>query len=283
MIYSSNIDHQAADNGQNQSPVAILRFNGMQHGRHQQSFFLKEDAVLFVLDGQVNARHGDHNRKLNVHDFVFFKKGTLLECAPSMPQSEMLLFVLKHELTLQFAAMTNKPAKTNTPAGPLAWGDMDQSLAAFCQGIREQLNTQGTIPEPLLSIRGLELMFQLSSKCPVIGSLIMDCRERYIRDIPAMIEEKLMDDVPVPQLARLAGRSLSSFRRDFFSIYNMAPSKWIRQKKLEKAQLLLLNTNLTITEICYTMGFQSNAHFCRIFKSCFGYRPSDTRRQALPS
>lgn len=283
MINTSNTHQHDAASSINGSPVAILRFNGVQHSRHQQSFFLKDDAVLFVLEGQVNCRYGDHQNTMGKQAFVFFKKGTLLECEPVTPQTELLLFVLKHELTLQFAAMTHEPARATANAGPLVYGKSDQSLISFCQGIKALMEDRGAVPEPLASIRGLELMFQLSSTYPIIGGLIMDCRERYIRDIPAIIEEKLMDDVPVPQLARLAGRSLSSFRRDFFTIYNMAPSKWIRQKKLEKAQLLLYNTNMTITEICYAMGFQSNAHFCRIFKSCFGYRPSDIRRQLLSS
>ncbi|MBK6987910.1 MAG: helix-turn-helix transcriptional regulator [Bacteroidia bacterium] len=77
--------------------------------------------------------------------------------------------------------------------------------------------------------------------------------------------------------ARLAGRSLSSFRRDFISTYNMPPSRWIRIKRLEKSRELLSNTTMTVTDICYTLGFESVAHYSRIFKLHYGYPPSEIR------
>jgi transcriptional regulator GlxA family with amidase domain len=71
----------------------------------------------------------------------------------------------------------------------------------------------------------------------------------------------------------LSGRSLSSFRRDFFAIYNMPPSQWIRLKRLEKARGLLISATMSVTDICYTTGFENIAHFSRLFKSHFGYCP----------
>jgi AraC-like DNA-binding protein len=57
----------------------------------------------------------------------------------------------------------------------------------------------------------------------------------------------------------------------------MPPSQWIRQKKLDKARELLISTTMTVTDICYTTGFESVAHFSRLFKSQYGYCPTEFR------
>lgn len=279
MTHYSTSSQGPAATGSIQPAVSLLQWEGTS----TLAFYFKEDAVLFVTEGQLRSRYGDQQHLINKHGFVVFKKGSLLECEPVVPHSNSLLFVVRHELALQFAAMMPRADSKDVSMEQVVWGKADRSLVEFCHTIGARLYEHPLLPGALSAIKILELMFHLSGVCPAIASLLTDCRDRYIRDIPTVMEEKLMDDVPLPQLARLVGRSLSSFRRDFFSIYNMAPSKWIRQKKLERARVLLSNTNMTITEICYTMGFQSNAHFSRIFKSCFGYPPSDRRRPVLPS
>jgi transcriptional regulator GlxA family with amidase domain len=94
-----------------------------------------------------------------------------------------------------------------------------------------------------------------------------------------VIENNIEDTISLQRLAQMTGRSISSFRRDFQSHYKMPPSRWIRRRKLEKAKELLTATNMTVTHICYTLGFESIAHFSRLFKSYFGYPPSGSRMQ----
>jgi AraC-like DNA-binding protein len=95
------------------------------------------------------------------------------------------------------------------------------------------------------------------------------------------VEENIMNSLSLQQLAMMSGRSLSSFRRDFLAIYNMPPSHYIRQKRLEKARELLKSTTMTVTDICYTLGFENIAHFSRLFKSYFKSSPSEFRLVTL--
>lgn len=264
------------------TPVRLLDTQGTEGpARRQQPLFLKDDALAFVTAGPVQYRHGGELHVLHQYQFVFFRRGVLLELLPLLPQTQLLFFVVKRELVLQFAEMGRKPMPGNGGGKPVMRGEADGVLIDFCHQLAGRLQQDGDLPGPLVTIKLLELLFLLSRSHPAMVEQMMDCRDRCLPDIPAIVEEKLMDDVPLSQLARMAGRSVSSFRRDFLAIYNMAPSRYIRQKKLEKAQQLLINTNMTITEVCYLMGFQSNAHFSRIYKSHFGYRPSDGRRPAI--
>lgn len=84
-------------------------------------------------------------------------------------------------------------------------------------------------------------------------------------------------------LAYLAGRSLSSFKREFQTIYHVAPAQWLREQRLGRARILLQNTGASITQVCYTLGFESVAHFSRLFKRHFGLSPSALKRREVAS
>jgi AraC-like DNA-binding protein len=138
-----------------------------------------------------------------------------------------------------------------------------------------------SIDEYLTRIKLLELLFNLVQSESIILPQLMDLRTHFRADITRTVEDNLMSPMSLTQLAMLSGRSLSSFKRDFIAIYNMPPSTWLRQRRLEKARELFLNTTMTVTDVCYALGFENLAHFSRLFKSRFGYSPSKSKQSIL--
>jgi AraC-like DNA-binding protein len=88
----------------------------------------------------------------------------------------------------------------------------------------------------------------------------------------------LYSTISVEELASLAGRSLSTFKRDFKLQFKETPANYIKQKRLEKAFELVKSTNLTISELCYEVGFQDTSHFTKSFKQKYNQSPSDYRK-----
>jgi len=105
----------------------------------------------------------------------------------------------------------------------------------------------------------------------------LQARHPVRTDLTEIMETHFASPISIPELAYLSGRSLASFKRDFQAIYNMAPSNWIRNKRLNKAHEAIQSTRLPIADICYTLGFENTSHFSRLFKSHFGYPPSSIR------
>jgi transcriptional regulator GlxA family with amidase domain len=151
------------------------------------------------------------------------------------------------------------------------WMSYALSLEPFLHGIRT--------PQPgFIKIKMLELLFHLSDTGHQILAQVLDLRASTLTNITETVEENIMNTLSIEQLAAISGRSLSSFRRDFTAIYNMTPSQWIKSKRLEKAREMLSGTTMTVTDICYTTGFSHVAHFSRLFKSHFGFPPSNCRK-----
>lgn len=80
-------------------------------------------------------------------------------------------------------------------------------------------------------------------------------------------------NIPLEQLARAAGRSLSTFRRDFVDLFGSTPSRWLMARRLEEARLLL-SSGERPGDILIALGFESFSHFTRSYKLRFGVLPS---------
>lgn len=104
---------------------------------------------------------------------------------------------------------------------------------------------------------------------------ILQLRKPVRTDIRQVVEQHYASPVTLPELAYLSGRSLSSFKRDFQNVYNMPPAQWIREQRLCKAKEMLQNTMMSVSDVCYTLGFENPTHFSRIFKDYYGMPPSD--------
>jgi AraC-like DNA-binding protein len=88
------------------------------------------------------------------------------------------------------------------------------------------------------------------------------------------IEGHLADKLTVEQLARLAGMSTSHYAHRFSSVVRVSPMRFLREARLERARILLMESGTRANEVATRIGFDSPAHFTREFKRRFGVPPS---------
>lgn len=238
--------------------------------------FLKEHMLLFIKEGIFKFSYGKTEYEIQKNQMVFLRKDILVEypesnCSNDSGKIEYVCISLKNELIKEFIKLGGLCNKLKEESLPVTVNPVESRLLKFIDSLEPYFNEAEKMEENLIRIKLLELLFNLDNKILV---QLMDLREYFRTDITALVEENIMNSLSLRQLAVLAGRSLSSFRRDFVSIYNIPPSEWIRKRRLEKAKELLRNTSMTITDVCYTLGFENLAHFSRLFKSHFHYSPS---------
>lgn len=252
-----------------------------------QSFmFIEENMLVFVIEGILKLRFGKEEYTIARNQMVFLKKEIRIEYSANIQsngpaQVKYITVCLKHDLVKEFVKLAQLNIKSTDDTLPVTVNSVDKPLLTFIESLQHYFVDSENVDGPLTKIKLLELLFNLSRFNNKVMTQLMDLRQQFRTDITATVEDNIMNSLSLNQLAVLSGRSLSSFRRDFLAIYNMPPSQWIRQRRLDKATELLQHTTMTITDVCYTLGFENLAHFSRLFKSYFGHSPSEFKLTAL--
>jgi AraC-like DNA-binding protein len=243
--------------------------------------YLKEPTLLFIVHGTLTFRYGREAYEVGKEQMVFFKKDILIHYSTRSTETdkvEYILVSLKNDIVKEFVKLAELPMATTEEALSVSVNSIDRQLLKYIDSLQHYFTEPQRVEGSLIKIKLLELLFYLIRHESNVMEQILDIREHYRCNITATVEENILNSLSLHQLAVLAGRSLSSFRRDFLATYNMPPSQWIRERRLEKARELLERTTMTVTDICYTAGFENIAHFSRLFKSQFGYCPSSVRQ-----
>jgi AraC family transcriptional regulator len=81
------------------------------------------------------------------------------------------------------------------------------------------------------------------------------------------------------QMAMVAGVTPSHFCRLFKKAMGISPHQYVMQARLDRAQQMLVQTNLSLATLSEMAGFASQSHFSRAFRARFGMAPSDYRQQ----
>jgi len=90
------------------------------------------------------------------------------------------------------------------------------------------------------------------------------------------------EDWPVSRLASVSGVSAAHFARSFKEAFGVPPHRYLLTLRIERAQALLRDTDLTISQIAFQTGWKSLGTFGRTFRDVLGESPSAlrTRQQA---
>lgn len=95
--------------------------------------------------------------------------------------------------------------------------------------------------------------------------------------IRTVVEYNLFESINISELAFLCNMSISKFKKEFKLIYQDSPLQYINRNKVEKGRKLLIQTNLTVSEITSEIGLIDANYFSRMFKKYFGMSPTKYR------
>jgi AraC-like DNA-binding protein len=101
---------------------------------------------------------------------------------------------------------------------------------------------------------------------------------RAIHEAMWRIADPSEDGLAMPDLARRLGVSYTSFRRTFALHTGLSPHQYRLQIRIGRARALLSETSLSVKEVAFRSGFDSEHYFCRLFKRKTGLTPGEWRR-----
>ncbi|MEU1919474.1 AraC family transcriptional regulator [Streptomyces albogriseolus] len=85
----------------------------------------------------------------------------------------------------------------------------------------------------------------------------------------------------VRALARVAHVSQAHFTRTFRATFGETPHRYLQRRRVERAMFLLRETDRSVTDISFEVGFSSPGTFSRTFRDIVGRSPRTYRKEAV--
>jgi AraC-like DNA-binding protein len=98
-----------------------------------------------------------------------------------------------------------------------------------------------------------------------------------MRRVREYVDAHLGGSMDLATLAGVAGVSIHHFARGFKQSVGITPHHYLTQKRVERAQDLLGNTDLSLSEIALAVGFSDQSHLARHFRQMLGVTPGQFR------
>lgn len=240
--------------------------------------------IVFTLEGQKTLHSGDQCWRVTEEDTHFAKKGAWKQENADL-QWKLLAFYFKDEFLKSFYQEYHQelPIKylPPPPGEKFITLKLNEAARAFVHSVKPYFSMRTPPPASLLQMKFKELLFNILSNPENAGMLsyVKEISGYHKPQIPEIMELNFCFNLSLDEYARIAQRSLSSFKRDFVDLYKTTPGKWITERRLSYAKYLLETSPDNINEIASNTGFESVSHFSRVFKEKFECSPLHYRRQ----
>jgi AraC-like DNA-binding protein len=109
-----------------------------------------------------------------------------------------------------------------------------------------------------------------------MSRMIEDRNRRMLRARDTM-DRAYAQPLDIPAIARVAHVSPAHFSRQFRATFGETPHRYLQRRRVERAMELLRETDRSVTEICFDVGFASLGTFSRTFRAVVGESPSRYR------
>lgn len=120
-------------------------------------------------------------------------------------------------------------------------------------------------------------LFSLPLLTPILNTDSNEVDERIYHSIQ-YLNQNIREPLQLCDLAEVSGYSLSRFKIRFKEEVGITPAEYITLQKLEYAKKELADTDISITDLAYSLGFSSSNYFCSVFKKFMDCTPKEYRK-----
>jgi AraC-like DNA-binding protein len=255
---------------------------------HVAQFYLDHNQFNFTLNGNRIIRNGDHKWVSDKGKGLMFKRAAFAQELPSeFADWEVLVFYLRDDYLKSileefrpYLDLTDLPAISPFMLDEIA---VDPIIRNCYESLTPYFTRPQQLPKNIFEAKFKELLFNIL-KHPSnrhILAYVNQITDGYLVPVWQVMEANYMYNLKIPEFARIANRSTSTFRREFERYYKTTPGKWLADKRLERAQRMLVDTGKTISEIAFDCGYENISHFTRVFKEKHNLPPSRFRQKQI--
>lgn len=240
--------------------------------------YIPEHFLGMQLSGQTQVFYQGRLIEIPEGAIVLVRRNQLIRTIKIPAESNGYKFVsisLDREILQKFA-MENKIFMAHHYEGDQRlFFESDDFLHSYFLSLTPYINKTREATPRLAELKVREAIELLLQAKPDFAKILFDFSEPYKVDLRAFMDNHYMFNVPVTSFAKLTGRSLSSFKRDFYREFSISPKQWLLDKRLEESYYLIKYERKRPVDFYLDLGFENISHFYHTFKRKFGFTTSE--------
>lgn len=269
----------------NDSTVVLLN---RQQESTKTKISLTQHLIAFGIEGEKHYYSLSKDTVLHKNEVMFLKKGLFLttEKIPKNNDYKTVLFFVSDNLLLDFFRKNGKyfmHLNTNKSVKSYFKFESTPNLIGYINSLLPYFEKKSTLNEPIFKIKFEELLLNLvlNDAQDTFKAFLTNLNKENRYSFEEFMEKNFTRNLRVEDFAYLKGMSLSSFKRNFQKTFYSTPGKWLREKRVKKAEYLLQVSDKNINEISMEVGFENPSHFIQVFKSFYGITPKKFQEKSL--
>ncbi len=255
----------------------------------RNEIFFEEHAIIYVLEGEKRFVSPTQDVHVKKGQILFFQRGcySMNESIDSNYRSLVFrntlrasrgLFFFPEKLLKEFVGQNLSLFEDYTQSSfeQILSLESNENFDKFVDSLIPFFSARTNLLNQFLKLKFDELMLHLLDldRSNQFRITLFNIYQGQKVDLSYFLENYYLKPLSINELARISGRSLSAFKRDFELQFNTSPAVWIKNKRLEYAFFLLQNSQKNVSEISLEIGYESVSHFIKAFKEKYGFTPN---------
>lgn len=237
-----------------------------------------EHSLIYVISGNLQMQIGGETFLYEAGDIGLIKRNELVR-AIKIPDKNGFPFksiniYLSQNTLISYATQKHIPKQERYSGNPNIYLSRNKFIKAYFDSLLPYLIEPERLSTNMTNIKIAEAIELLLDANHNLKTFLFDLNEPFKIDIEKYMSDNFRYNVPLKEFARLTGRSLSTFKRDFKALFHSTPEKWLKGKRLDEARYLITEKKQKPTDIYVQVGFENYSHFLSAFKQRFGFNAS---------
>ena len=244
---------------------------------------LSKNTISFLRTGVKEVIGDDKTVKIESEHFVIMKAGKSLMTEKVSDTNKIyhsVLLFFSDEDVLKFIEKFKKYSPEQENHKSFYVFEYDTFINSFVDSLEQILKLPADIQVDLLKNKFEEIMLYLIHKnnSNFLNSLVYKADSQIIR-LTNVSENNKFNKLSLEELAFLCNMSLSTFKREFFKLYQLTPMKWFTEQRLNHVAFILKTKRKRPIELYEDAGYENFSNFVQAFKKKFGVTPKQYQIQ----
>lgn len=239
--------------------------------------FVPEHTLTYQIAGSLILNDGSKEYLPSAGACRLIRRNQLIKFAKHPPENgeyKSLSIYLNQETLKSFSQEYDQSLSEKVYTAPVVELKSNSTLENYFHSLIVYQENGSLTNSKLVELKIKEGLFILLHANPELKNILFDFSEPHKIDLEAFMNKNYHFNVQLERFAYLTGRSLASFKRDFQKVFNMSPSRWLVQRRLEEAYFQIKNKGKKPSEVYLHVGFENLSHFSFAFKNAYGVSPS---------